>query len=368
MWPPSASWDLLDMKKFIIYPLMIASRLPGPALLCLRRRSRAPAPASIAESLPDPKDMARVEASIDHGLEYLLRQQQPDGSWLTWDGTSASHNGITAMCLLAFLGRGHEPGRGPFKQVVERGVRYLRSQQKENGFIGTTMYDHALSTLALIEAYGFEPTNQLRTTIRKALDLIVKSQSPLGGWRYTPVPGDHDLSVTTMQVVAPPCRRQCPFRHQKGHLRQRPQIRQTLRSPPAADSPTSPAAAASPRPRAGRGHPLHVPPGRLRRPVGRQGTGLLEGPQLRPPYLVLSLHVLLRHAGHVSRPAATSGLIGIPRSATTSSITRWTMAVSSLRIQQKTAYNAPQHANASPPPTAAMCLSVYMHYLPAYQR
>ena len=161
-----------------------------------------PAPASMTESLPDPKDIARIESSIDHALEYLLRNQQPDGSWLTWDGTASSHNGITAMCMLSFLGRGHEPGRGPFKQVVQRGVKYLISQQKENGFFGTQMYDHGLCTLALIEAYGFEPTDQLRDTIRKALDLTIKSQSPIGGWRYTPVPGDHDLSVTAMQVVA----------------------------------------------------------------------------------------------------------------------------------------------------------------------
>jgi hypothetical protein len=46
------------------------------------------------------------------------------------------------------------------------------------------------------------PDPDLETALRKAVDLIVKSQSPSGGWRYNPSPGDQDLSVTVMQIVA----------------------------------------------------------------------------------------------------------------------------------------------------------------------
>ena len=64
------------------------------------------------------------------------------------------------------------------------------------------MYEHGLATLAMIEAYGFVPTVKMRSSVQSAVNLIVKSQSTNGGWRYHPRPGDHDLSVTVMQVVA----------------------------------------------------------------------------------------------------------------------------------------------------------------------
>ncbi|MCX5659107.1 MAG: terpene cyclase/mutase family protein [Planctomycetota bacterium] len=166
-------------------------RAAGPA---------TPAASTAAEALlPDPREMARTEASVDRALEYLFRTQTPEGSWPSWTG---SNNGINAYCLLAFLGRGHEPGRGPYKLVVDRAVRFLLAQQNEQGFFPDSMYCHGLTTLALIEAYGFIPTPQMRAAVQKAVDLIVKSQAPVGGWRYSPAPVDADLSVTVMQVVA----------------------------------------------------------------------------------------------------------------------------------------------------------------------
>ena len=50
--------------------------------------------------------------------------------------------------------------------------------------------------------YGMDPDPELEKTLRKAVDLITKAQSPSGGWRYQPNPGDQDLSVTVMQIVA----------------------------------------------------------------------------------------------------------------------------------------------------------------------
>ncbi|MBE3132449.1 MAG: terpene cyclase/mutase family protein, partial [Acidobacteria bacterium] len=176
----------------------LAAIAPAPA--------RAQGESAVAESLlPDPREMARVEASVDRALEYLQQQQRPDGSWPCALG---SNNGINAICLLAFLGRGHVPGRGPYQDVVDRGVNYLLATQQKTGLYMSAnpssgpMYEHALATLAMVEAYGFIPSIAMRASVRQAVDLIIKSQSPLGGWRYQPVPGDADLSVTVMQIVA----------------------------------------------------------------------------------------------------------------------------------------------------------------------
>ena len=142
----------------------------------------------------------RVMAATDRGLEYLARKQQPDGRWV-------GNNGVDGVALLAFLGRGHVPGRGPYRDIVERAKRHVISTQREDGYLVSTMgsgrmYGHALSTLALAEMYGMDPDPEVEKCVRKAINLIVAVQSPNGGWRYEPTPGDHDLSVTVMQIVA----------------------------------------------------------------------------------------------------------------------------------------------------------------------
>jgi hypothetical protein len=154
-------------------------------------------PAQDAEPLTELKVIQRVDQSTDLALRYLRSKQQPDGSW------SANNNAINALALLAYLARGHVPGRGPYRDVLERGKKFLLSKARADGFLGFgSMYEHGLATLALAEMYGMDPDPDLEAKLRKAVDLIVRCQSPAGGWRYNPVPNDQDLSVSVMQIVA----------------------------------------------------------------------------------------------------------------------------------------------------------------------
>ena len=43
---------------------------------------------------------------------------------------------------------------------------------------------------------------EVKKTLKKAIDLIVKTQNHEGGWRYEPAPTGADISVTIMQVMA----------------------------------------------------------------------------------------------------------------------------------------------------------------------
>lgn len=155
------------------------------------------------------RDLMRVEAAVDRGLEYLLRKQHSDGSWPSAWG---KNNGINAICLLSVMGRGHVPGRGPYKEVLRRGIDFILATQDASGMYLSPspthgpMYEHALATTAMIEAYGYRPSTTMRQSVQKAVDLIVKSQTRegmhTGGWRYQPQPGDGDLSASVMQCVA----------------------------------------------------------------------------------------------------------------------------------------------------------------------
>ncbi len=193
------------MASWIILVLILIGLLGAVGTVLIVRSGSGPQEELTENLLPDPREMARIEASADRALEYLVRQQLPDGNWPSSFG---SNNGVNALCLLAFLGRGHVPGRGPYQSVVDHAVNYLLATQQTSGLYlspnpsNGPMYEHGLTTLALVEAYGQIPTTQMRNSVQQAVNLIVQSQSPVGGWRYQPVPADADLSVTVMQVVA----------------------------------------------------------------------------------------------------------------------------------------------------------------------
>jgi len=155
-----------------------------------------------AEILTETRVVERVTVSVDRALEYLASVQRPDGAW---DGNNAPN----ALALLAFMGRGHVPGRGPYRDVLEKGKNFILRTQDANGVFvpqraagSGPMYQQGLATLALAEMYGMDPDPKLEEALRKSVDLLVRCQSNKGGWRYQPKKADEDLSVTVMQVVA----------------------------------------------------------------------------------------------------------------------------------------------------------------------
>ncbi|MGE0608205.1 MAG: prenyltransferase/squalene oxidase repeat-containing protein [Pirellulales bacterium] len=143
----------------------------------------------------------RVTTALDKSMEYLRSKQRPDGGW--WE-----NNAINGIALMSFMGRGHTPGRGPYKDVLEKGKKYIlahckRDEKANTAFVAFgTMYEHGMGTLSLAEMYGMDPDPELESTLRGAVNLILQSQSPAGGWRYSPTPTDQDMSVSVMQIVA----------------------------------------------------------------------------------------------------------------------------------------------------------------------
>jgi hypothetical protein len=172
---------------------------PGedPAFLVLPRpgeRSR------MAEELLTPE----VRQMTESALAYLIEEQDADGGWS--DTHYTSNTGVTALVCLALMAEGSRPRIGEHGEPLGRGLEFLLANvNKGNGVIaGKTsnpngpMYEHALSTLALLYASGDMPWKpEIRDVLTNAVEAIKKSQRQDGGWRYQiSNVGDSDMSVT----------------------------------------------------------------------------------------------------------------------------------------------------------------------------
>jgi hypothetical protein len=178
-----------------------------------RRSDRPGEGAGGGTGSPPPK----TEESVELGLAFLARHQNPDGSWSLQGipnepAALVTDTGATALALLAFQGAGYNHREHRYAELVNGAIQYLLKNQKEDGdlFIplddesnqSVWLYSHSLATLALCEAYGMTQDPSLREPAQKAVDFLVKAQhSDRGGWRYSPQYGS-DTSVTGWAMMA----------------------------------------------------------------------------------------------------------------------------------------------------------------------
>ena len=144
-----------------------------------------------------------LDDSYVRGLLFLQSTQNEDGTWS--DTSYGSQPGVLGMAVLAFLSRGDDPEFGTFSKSVKNAVQQiLQKQNKETGYIGTSMYNHGFATLALAEYYGLSNDTSIGPALKKATNLIVSAQktNPKGAWRYSPDSKDADTTVTGAQMVA----------------------------------------------------------------------------------------------------------------------------------------------------------------------
>lgn len=150
-----------------------------------------------AETVPP-----EIERIYTKGLQFLVQAQTPQG---TWSDPQGSQPAVVALAVLAILAHGEDPNSGPYSANIKRGIDFLLGQQnKETGYIGTSMYNHGFATLALAEAYGMTHDARLGPVLQDAVKLIVhaQTQNQFGAWRYSPQSRDADTTVSGAQMVA----------------------------------------------------------------------------------------------------------------------------------------------------------------------
>jgi hypothetical protein len=151
-----------------------------------------------------------AERAIANGIEFLVRTQNPDGSWLSDGSTGRYSVAMTALAGLALLAHGSTPHSGPHAANVRSAVAYLlRQADPESGLIsgqepGRPMFGHGFAMLFLAQVHGSEGQTALGRRVRAALEgaveLTARAQSRLGGWFYTPGSADDEGAVTITQM------------------------------------------------------------------------------------------------------------------------------------------------------------------------
>ena len=184
-------------------------------------------PYTLRAGKPDlsPATDEEIRKALVKALDFIASKQQEDGSWPGYEQAG------TGLAVMSFIGG--KCVKKDYSANIQAGLGYLRSlftppssypadseeQAKNGGTFGiTNMYQHAIATLAIIEAFVDLNDSSLDPIAEEAVQLIIRSQntehkpatlqgpipadSPYhGGWRYEPDHTDSDLSVTAWQIL-----------------------------------------------------------------------------------------------------------------------------------------------------------------------
>jgi len=154
------------------------------------------------ELFMNPADALPVELEnvYSKGMAYLVKTQDKDGGWAdTMYGGASKQPAVAALAVLALMAHGDDPNSGPYASTIQHGLNFLLKQQNsQTGYIGSSMYNHGFSTLALAEAYGAVQDDRLGPALEKAVAMSLTSQAnnPAGAWRYSPESKDADTTVS----------------------------------------------------------------------------------------------------------------------------------------------------------------------------
>jgi hypothetical protein len=117
---------------------------------------------------------------------------------------------VTGLTILTFLAAGNTHLKGEYRENVQHGLEFLLRQQGRDGNLAgdaqlfARMYCHGMATLALGEAYAMTEDQRIKPYLQRAIAYTVAAQKPDdGGWRYQPGDiGSGDMSQFGWQLMA----------------------------------------------------------------------------------------------------------------------------------------------------------------------
>ena len=147
----------------------------------------------------------KSEQAVLKGLRWLVKAQNPDGSW-----SKESRASMTGLAVLAFLGHGELPTSPEFGPTVEKAINWiLTNGEKSQGrlhmaatFNQSGVYEHAIVAYALGEYYTMSKDERAIELLKQAIGYILQGQGPDGGWMYSFDKTQSDTSVSGWQIQA----------------------------------------------------------------------------------------------------------------------------------------------------------------------
>jgi len=192
-------------------------------------------------SCKGPRGRPPTEESVNVGIWWLARHQNPDGSWGVANfqrqcecgicggtGHGSFDIGVTGLALLSFTGACYSPGsrnayvykdsqgrvrKTCYGEVVKKAAQYLKDIQNPDGSFGPLiagkfMYNQSVATYAICDLVALMKSKRepgwmsFRDTAQKAVDFLIRAQNPGKAWRYQPNCGDNDISVSGWCAMA----------------------------------------------------------------------------------------------------------------------------------------------------------------------
>jgi hypothetical protein len=160
--------------------------------------------AALVQDAPDAGDVTReLQEAVQRGHEWLLRNQNPDGSWAI-DGRGAPDITCTALGALALMGQGNTDRDGPTPRAhdaVRRALNFVLQAAKRSprnvagsqhtliqGKLGTHVHTF-FATVFLTQAYGLggpwlggTNPDEVKEAVREMASFIASSQDSDGSW------------------------------------------------------------------------------------------------------------------------------------------------------------------------------------------
>jgi hypothetical protein len=159
---------------------------------------------------------AEVKAAVQKGLDWMYKNQSPDGHWEAFGGQYPIT--MTALGGMTFLMEGSTIREGKYADRIRKAVDWLMARCQGNGMIGNPnipgeagryMYGHGFALMFLASVYGEEEDENRRKKLEDILTKAVlfsgRAQTSRGGWGYVSAAdgGNFDEgSVTVTQLQA----------------------------------------------------------------------------------------------------------------------------------------------------------------------
>jgi hypothetical protein len=146
---------------------------------------------------------AELNAAIQRGIDFLVKDQNDDGSWGSAERTKdlniiagiGSHHAfrtaVTAMCVSALIEVGDD--RPDVQKALEGGERFLLEDlpkvRRDDPMLLYNVWTHAYGIQALVDMHGRVPGDadrrkEIERQIREQFEKLGKYESAEGGWGY----------------------------------------------------------------------------------------------------------------------------------------------------------------------------------------